>query len=85
MVKQVDRKPVDHVVRRPGRLLGDTDVEIPVPTDLTTVPGIPLQEDDVAFYSREYPIESQNIEKAARPRVGLDRIYRRYFQVQAGA
>ena len=65
MVKQADRKPVDHVVRRPGRLDGDPEVEIPVAEDLTTVPGIPIREIDVAFYSREYPIETQNIEKAS--------------------
>jgi ferredoxin len=41
------------------------DVDIPVAEDLTTVPGIPLRENDVSFYSRVYPQETQNIEKAA--------------------
>ena len=59
------KKKVDHVVKRPGREHGDPDVEIPVAEDLTTVPGIPLREVDVSFYSREYPLETQNIEKAA--------------------
>ena len=58
-------KEVHHVVKRPGRRHGDADVEIPVAEDLTTVPGIPLREEDVQFYSRAYPIESQNIEKSA--------------------
>lgn len=58
-------KPVSHVVNRPGRKLGDPDVEIPVAADLTTVPGIPLRENDLSFYSRVYPLETQNIEKAA--------------------
>ena len=58
-------KTVSHVVKRPGRKHGDPDVEIPVAEDLATVPGIPLRADDVAFYSRVYPIETQNIEKAA--------------------
>ena len=48
-------KPVSHVVKRPGRTHGDADVEIPVAEDLATVPGVPKRDDDVAFYSREYP------------------------------
>ncbi len=58
-------KTVHHVVTRPGRTKDDPDVEIPVAEDLATVPGIPQKEDDVAFYSRVYPLETQNIEKAA--------------------
>ena len=58
-------KQVHHVVKRPGRRLGDPDVEIPVADDLTSVPGIPLREKDLTFYAREHPQESQNIEKAA--------------------
>ena len=65
MVEAAERKKVDHVVRRPGRVHEDPGIEIPVAEDLTTVPGIPLREADVAFYSREYPLETQNIEKAA--------------------
>jgi len=58
-------KTVNHVVTRPGRKHGDADVQIPVADDLSTVPGIPLREADVSFYSRVYPQETQNIEKAA--------------------
>ena len=58
-------KEVHHSVRRPGRTPGEPDVEIPVAADLATVPGIPLREHDVSFYSREYPIESQTIDKGA--------------------
>ena len=58
-------QPVSHVVTRPGRKHGDTDVQIPVAQDLATVPGIPLREADLSFYSRVYPQETQNIEKAA--------------------
>ncbi len=43
----------------------DPEIEIPVAEDLTSVPGIPVREEEVAFYSREYPLESQNIEKSA--------------------
>ncbi len=59
------KKTVDHVVIRPGRRYGDSKVEIPVAKDLTTVPGVPIREEDVQFYSRAYPIESQNIDKSA--------------------
>ena len=58
-------KAVHHVVTRPGLNPGDPDIEIPVADDLVTVPGHPTRDEDVAFYSREYPPESQNIEKAA--------------------
>ena len=58
-------KRVDHVVTRPGRRHGDADVQIPVAGDLTTVPGIPMRETDLSFYSRTYPQETQNIKKAA--------------------
>ena len=58
-------KRVSHVVRRPGRKPGDPEIEIPVAEDLATVPGVPQRPVDVAFYSREYPLETQNIEKAA--------------------
>ena len=58
-------KSVHHVVKRPGRKAGDPDVDIPVADELATVPGIPTMEGDVSFYSREYPIETQNIEKSA--------------------
>jgi ferredoxin len=40
-------------------------VQIQVAEDLTTVPGIRMRDSDLSFYSRVYPIEGQNIEKAA--------------------
>lgn len=58
-------KPVAHVVKRPGRTRGYADIEIPVAEDLVTVPGVTKRDADVVFYSREYPLRSQNIEKAA--------------------
>ena len=59
------KKKVNHVVKRPGHKIGDADVEIPVAADLVSVPGSPTRERDVSFYSREYPAESQTIEKSA--------------------
>ena len=58
-------KKVHHVVQRPGRDAGDPDVVIPVAEDLASVPGSPVRDRDVTFYSREYPIESQTVEKSA--------------------
>ena len=58
-------KPVHHVVKRPGRKLGDPDANIPIAEDLVTVPGSPTIDGDVTYYSREYPVESQTVEKSA--------------------
>ena len=58
-------KPVNHIVTRPGRKDGDAEVAIPVAEDLTTVPGIPQNPIDVAFFSREHPLETQSIDKSA--------------------
>ena len=58
-------KALHHVVKRPGRKHGDQDVKIPVAQDLVSVPGAPIREKDVSFYSRVYPLENQNVEKGA--------------------
>ena len=58
-------KAVHHVVKRPGRKDGAPDVDIPVAEDLVSGPGSPQREVDVAFYSREYPLETQNVDKTA--------------------
>ena len=56
---------VGHVVVRPGRRIGDDSVEIPIPEELETVPGIPMVSKDIDFYSREYPLQRQQVEHAA--------------------
>ena len=56
---------IGHSVTRPGRKLGDKSMTITVPEELETVPGVPQNPPDVDFYSREYPIESQNIDYTA--------------------
>ena len=58
-------KSISHTVTRPGMRDGDPDIEIPVAEDLTSVPGVPQKPVDVAFYSREYPLETQSIDKSA--------------------
>ena len=52
---------VGHYIERPGRTLDHAPVTIPVAKELEAVPGIPINSDDVDFYSREYPIEAINI------------------------
>ncbi len=62
---------IGHYVERPGRRAKDPPVTIPVPEELETVPGIPKHIEDVEFYSREYPLESQNFtERAGRDWAG---------------
>ncbi len=58
---------IGHEVVRPGKHLGDAPVTIPVPEELETVPGIPLNNREVDWYAREYPLESINFtERASR-------------------
>ena len=58
---------IGHEVVRPGRHRGDEPVTIPVPEELETVPGIPLDQREVDWYAREYPLETMNItERASR-------------------
>jgi len=56
---------VGHGVTRPGRNPGDGSVTIPVAEVLETVPGIPTHEEDVDFYSREYPLDTLNVDERA--------------------
>jgi hypothetical protein len=58
---------IGHKIERPGRVYGDPPVTIPVPQELETVPGIPLNNREVDWYAREYPLETMNItERASR-------------------
>jgi hypothetical protein len=47
------KKTVGQIITRPGRRAGDPDITIPIPADLMTVPGIPVRQNEVDFYSRE--------------------------------
>ena len=51
---------IGHEVVRPGKTYKDDPITIPVPEELETVPGIPLNNREVDWYAREYPLESQN-------------------------
>ena len=56
---------IGHEVVRPGKQPGDAQVTIPVPEELETVPGIPLNNREVDWYAREYPLETMNIDERA--------------------
>ena len=58
---------IGHEIVRPGMRSGEPTVTIPVPEELETVPGIPLNNREVDWYAREYPLESINYtERASR-------------------
>ena len=56
---------IGHTVRRPARKMGDPPVTIPVAAELETVPGIPQHPKEVDWYSKEFPLESHNVENRA--------------------
>ena len=78
---------VGHVVVRPGRKAGMEPVEIPVPEELETVPGIPMVSKDIDFYSREYPLLRQQVEHGAdtewAPGVGTPAMQKYHHEHQA--
>ena len=57
---------IGHTVTVPKTLRGpspaDEPLNIDIPEELETVPGIPTDQDTVTFYSRQYPVESHNVE-----------------------
>jgi ferredoxin len=59
------KKTIGQIITRPGRLPNDPPITIPIAEDLLTVPGIPVRPNEVDFYSREYPLESQNVDYSA--------------------
>ena len=48
-------KEVGHTVTHPGKGANDPPIIIDVPKDLVTEPGVPTRDEDVSFYSRDYP------------------------------
>ena len=56
---------IGHSVTRPGRTAGHEPVTINVPAELESVPGIVQNPHEVDFYSREYPLVSQQVEYTA--------------------
>ena len=58
-------KKVGLFIERPGRNHGDEAITISVPEALMTEPGIPKRDRDVAFFSREDPIENMALSESA--------------------
>ena len=52
---------IGHIVTYHGKKPGDSAITIEVPEELETTPGIPSNQREVDWYSREYPLESMNI------------------------
>ena len=59
------KRIVGQQVTRPGRRVDDEDITFPVAKDLLKVPGAPRREDEITFYSREYPLESFAVAETA--------------------
>ena len=59
------RRLLGHNEIRKGRSNGDQPVKIPVAKDLEKDPATMRREDEISFYSREYPLESFAIEESA--------------------
>jgi NAD-dependent dihydropyrimidine dehydrogenase PreA subunit len=58
---------IGHEVVRPGKHYQDAEVTIGIPEELETVPGVPLNQREIDWYAREYPLESMNVtERASR-------------------
>ena len=54
-------KKIGHYITRPGKNLGDPPITFPVAEELETVPGIPVREEDLNFFSREDPLENISV------------------------
>ena len=59
------RRRFGHEVIRPGRKHGDEPVSIPVAKDLEKAPDSLRRDQEITFYSREYPLESFALEQSA--------------------
>ena len=58
-------KEIGHNVTVPGKRWKDPELTISVAKDLETVPGVPLSEEAVSFYDREYPLEALSVTQSA--------------------
>ena len=60
---------IGHTVTVPKTLRGPNakaeEETIPIPEELETVPGAPKDEETINFYTRNYPIETHNVENGA--------------------
>ena len=59
------KRKLGKVVVRKGRKPGDDDLRIPIAADLLKVEGIPIRDNEVSYYSREFPLESFSVLESA--------------------
>jgi Pyruvate/2-oxoacid:ferredoxin oxidoreductase delta subunit len=59
------RRIIGHYETRPGLRPEDPPTKFPVARDLETLPGIPTRPDEIAYFSREEPLESVAVAESA--------------------
>ncbi len=59
------KRKLGKIVTRPGRRHGDQAINFPVAADLLKVEGVPTRNDEVSYYSREFPMDSFSSEQSA--------------------
>ncbi len=59
------KRVVGKQITRPSGKPGEGPITFPVAKDLLKVDGIPIRDNEVSFYSREYPLESVAVEQSA--------------------
>ena len=59
------RRRIGHMVTRPAREAGGEPITFPVAKDLEKDPASLRREQEITFYSREYPLESFALEQSA--------------------
>ena len=72
---------IGHKVVRPGKTYKDDQITIPVPEELETVPGIPLNNREVDWYAREYPLESMSKSERASNDWEFDTIQNQHVEM----
>ena len=59
------KRKLGKVVVKKGRKPGESDLQIPIAADLLKVEGIPIRDNEVSYYSREFPLESFSVLESA--------------------
>ena len=59
------KRKLGKIVVKKGRKPGESDIHIPIAADLLKVDGIPIRDNEVSYYSREFPLESFSVLESA--------------------
>ena len=59
------KRKLGKVIVKKGRKPGESDLHIPIAADLLKVDGIPIRDNEVSYYSREFPLESFSVLESA--------------------